>query len=85
MMTIKTETFYANQNDVIFVTESRRVWIVSSPDFDGIREIKESDIPADCVNASDLLTADEAIDYMMQVEDESGEIIVDGYAESKKG
>lgn len=80
---LKTKCFYGNDNTVIFVAASGRIWIVSSPDFDGVREISREEFPADCVECNDLMVPDEAIDYMMQVEDESGEIIVDGYAESK--
>ena len=80
---LKTECFYGNDNTVVFVSPLGRIWIVSSPNFDGIREIGKADFPVDCVECNDLMIPDEAIDYMMQVEDESGEMIVDGYAESK--
>lgn len=84
-MTIETPKsgFYGTDSEVFFVTEMGRIWIVSSPDFDGIKEIGKADFPSSAVNINDAMDAEEAIDYMMQVEDESGEAIVDGYAESK--
>jgi hypothetical protein len=72
-----TAGFYATDAGVFYLTPAGRLWIVSSPDFDGIREVGPADLPADATPADDLLTPDECIGYCLSVEAESGETLTE--------
>jgi hypothetical protein len=76
-MAIRTTGFYATTDEVFYVAPSGRAWVVSSPDRDGIKEIDPAGLPALAVEAGDLLTPDEALDYCRQVQDESGETLIE--------
>jgi hypothetical protein len=75
-MTTTSETgFYATDNETFYRTPAGRAWIVSSPDFDGIREIGQ--IPSEAISANQFLTPEESIDYCRQIEAESGESLIE--------
>lgn len=50
---------------------------MSSPDFDGLREIDPAGVPEGATTADQLLTPAERSDYLRQVEAESGESLVE--------
>lgn len=76
-ITTKTAGFYANEIEVFFVTPAGRAWIVSSPDFDGIREIDPADLPSDAGEIDHSLTPEEYFEYLEQVEAEGGEALLE--------
>jgi hypothetical protein len=76
-MATQATGFYATTDEVFYVAPSGRAWIVSSPDLDGIKEIDPAGLPASAVAACDLLTPDEALDYCRQIQEESGETLIE--------
>lgn len=74
----KASGFRATNDETFLIVPSGRAWIVSSPDFDGIKEVDPADIPGDAVPADDLLTPDECLGYCRQVQEESGEQLISG-------
>jgi hypothetical protein len=76
MTTSKTSGFYGNGADLFYVTPTGRVWIVASvDDSPGVTETDE--LPEDVENLDKMLTAQEAIDYCLQVQEESGEVLIE--------
>lgn len=68
--------FYANRIEVFYL-HGGRAFVVASPDFDGVREIRPGDLPGDIEPADGLLTPEEAADCCRQLEAEFGLTLVE--------
>lgn len=67
--------FYDNMNDTVYVTPLGKVWLVASDDdLPKVREVGE--MIEDATPCGELLTPDEAVAYLRQVEAEGGETLI---------
>lgn len=69
--------FHGTQEETYYVTPAGKVWLVQSPDRDGVSEIaalpsEAAEIPAGCV------ALDEVSDWLTQIQDEGGEVLLEG-------
>jgi hypothetical protein len=72
----KTAGFYATDTDTFYVTPSDRVWLVGSEDeLPTVREMDE--LPAEAADLSGIVTPEEAIGYCRQIEEASGETLLE--------
>lgn len=67
--------FYGNDSDTVYVTPGGKVWLVASDDdLPSVRELPGMIEGATPVG--EMLTPDEAVGYLRQIEAESGEVLI---------
>ena len=76
MTNIMISGFYGNDCDTCYVAPSGRIWLVASADeISTVQELTE--MPDGATDMDEMVTPQEAINWVRQVETESGETILE--------